>query len=133
MDFEIGQLCGPLSYGKILPPICLPARVAGLMSAKHRPRSPSLKGALRGACPASPASSQLGPVQHPAVSFPLQDQSVLPPKLRVCICNPAGVVYFKGIIILLVGAISQEANFLEICLGCAPLAKGHLSSSPFYQ
>lgn len=92
-----------------------------------------LKGALKGACPAPPASSQLGPVQHPAVSFPLQDQSVLPPKLCVCICNPAGVVYFRGIIILLVGAISQEANFLEICLGCAPLAKGHLSSSPFYQ
>lgn len=40
MDFEIGQFCGPLSYGKILPPICLPARVAGLMSAKHRPHSP---------------------------------------------------------------------------------------------
>lgn len=122
MDFEIGQLCGPLSYGKVLPSVCLPAPVAGLVSAKHRPRSPSLKGpgALRGASPAPPASSQLGPVQHPSscrisLFFPQNSVSVFVTQLEW--------LYFKGIIILLVGAISQEANFLEICLGCAPLAR----------
>lgn len=125
MDFEIGQLCSPLSCGKILPSVCLPTRVAGFMSAKHRPCSPSLEGpgALTGAYPAPPASSpQLGPVQHPAASFPLQDQAVLPPKLCVCICNPAGAVVFQrnnhpfGRCC----SVSQEANFLTNCLRCAP-------------
>lgn len=134
MDFEIGQLCSSLSCGNILPSICPPAPVAEFMSAKHRTCSPNPEGpgALRGAHPAPPPSSpQLGPVQHPAASFPLQDQSVLPPKLCVCICNPAGVIVFQRNNHSFGGccSTSEEANLLKTYLGCAALAKGHLCSS----
>lgn len=132
MDFETGQLCGPLSCGKILPSVCLPAPVAGLMSAKAWTMFSQPRGARSSerSLPSSTCLFTAWPCTAPCCFLPLQDQSLLPPKLCVCICNPAGVVLFQRNNHSSGGccSISQGANFLKTCL-----AKRHLSSSLLYQ
>lgn len=86
--------------------VCL-LLLQGLCQQKHGPCSPSPEGpgALRGACPAAPASSQLGPVQHPAASFPCRIGLFFPQNSVSVFVTQLEWFCFKGIIILLVGAV----------------------------